>query len=82
MSLSKKIALAYHAFFDPRTPLLAKLILGGALVYGILPFDVVPDVLPLLGIADDAVLLLAAIMTFLRMTKAVRAELAVRTPLL
>ena len=35
--------------------------LVGALAYFVLPFDVVPDVLPLLGYTDDAAVLLTAL---------------------
>jgi carbonic anhydrase len=62
----------------PNTPLPAKLLLIGAMAYVVIPFDIVPDVLPLLGQADDILALIIAGMTFLRMTHAVREKL--RTP--
>ena len=33
----------------------------GALAYFVLPFDVVPDMMPLLGFSDDAAILLTAL---------------------
>lgn len=33
-----------------------------ALVYGVSPLDLIPDVLPLLGLADDAVVIVAMVL--------------------
>jgi uncharacterized membrane protein YkvA (DUF1232 family) len=52
---------AYYCATDPATPKRVKLVLVGALAYFVLPADVVPDFLPLLGFADDAAMLAAAI---------------------
>ena len=52
---------AYFCATDPATPKRVKLVLVGALAYFVLPTDVVPDLLPLLGFADDAAMLAAAI---------------------
>ena len=38
-----------------------KAALIGALAYFVLPFDVMPDVMPLLGFADDAAVLATAL---------------------
>ena len=51
----------YYCALDPATPRQAKYILLGALAYFILPIDVVPDFIPLLGFGDDAAVLYAAI---------------------
>ncbi len=40
---------------DPRTPRGTRWMLGGLLVYLALPIDLVPDFIPVLGYADDAV---------------------------
>ncbi len=52
---------AYYCATDPATPKRVKLVLLGALAYFVLPADAVPDLLPLLGFADDAAMLAAAI---------------------
>src|SRR3712207_3275824 len=52
---------AYYCATDPATPKRVKLVLVGALAYFVLPADAVPDLLPLLGFADDAAMLAAAI---------------------
>ena len=54
---------AFYCAFDPETPTRAKAILLGALAYFILPIDVIPDLLPLLGLTDDAAVIAAAIAT-------------------
>jgi uncharacterized membrane protein YkvA (DUF1232 family) len=52
---------AYYCAFDHATPLPVKAALVGALAYFLLPFDFMPDVLPLLGFTDDAAVLLTAL---------------------
>ena len=47
--------------FDRRTPRRVQAILLGALAYFVLPFDFVPDMLPLIGFTDDAAVLVTAI---------------------
>ena len=52
---------AYYCAFDSKTPLQVKATLVGALAYFVLPFDAIPDVLPVLGFTDDAAVLATAI---------------------
>jgi uncharacterized membrane protein YkvA (DUF1232 family) len=52
---------AFYCAVDPATPTRVKLTLMGALAYFILPVDVVPDFLPLVGFGDDAAVLALAI---------------------
>jgi len=47
----------YYCAFDRNTPRHVQATLIGALAYFILPFDAVPDMLPLLGYTDDMALL-------------------------
>jgi len=53
---------AWYCAFDRDTPNRVRFTLIGALAYFILPTDVVPDILPVLGFADDASVLSAAIL--------------------
>jgi uncharacterized membrane protein YkvA (DUF1232 family) len=52
---------AYYCAFDRDTPLQVKAALLGALAYFVLPFDAIPDVLPVIGFTDDAAVLATAI---------------------
>ena len=43
----------YYTLTDPSTPAKYKAVIMGALGYFILPFDLLPDLLPFAGLADD-----------------------------
>ncbi|HEX2029647.1 MAG TPA: YkvA family protein [Nitriliruptorales bacterium] len=51
---------------DERVPMRAKLVAGGVLAYLVSPVDLVPDVLPVAGQADDVALVLWAVRRLLR----------------
>ena len=55
------VLLLYYVLKDPGTPLKHKAIILGALGYFILPTDLLPDIIPLLGFTDDIVALAACI---------------------
>ncbi len=61
LPFAEDLIAAHYCAFDRQTPLRVKATLVGALAYFVLPADVIPDVLPLIGYADDAALLAAAI---------------------
>jgi uncharacterized membrane protein YkvA (DUF1232 family) len=50
----EEILTAHYCAFDRRTPFYVKVILAGAIVYFVVPDDLVPDSLSLIGLADDA----------------------------
>ncbi len=58
---SEDLLAAYYCAFDHRTPLKVKGTLVGALAYFVLPLDAMPDIMPVLGFTDDAVVLATAI---------------------
>ncbi len=51
----KEVALAYALVRDPRVPLSSKLLIAAAVLYVVMPFDLVPDI-PLLGWLDDGLI--------------------------
>lgn len=55
------ILAAYYCAFDRQTPRHVQIALLGAIAYFILPFDFVPDILPVLGFTDDAAILATAL---------------------
>ncbi len=61
LPFAEDLLAAYYCAFDRATPLQVKAALIGALAYFVLPFDAVPDMLPLLGYGDDAAVLVTAL---------------------
>ncbi|MFN0071196.1 MAG: YkvA family protein [Chloroflexota bacterium] len=65
-TLMREGQLAWHLLRDPRVPTLAKLIPGLALVYVLMPFDIIPDWVPIIGGVDDIAIVSGAITLFIR----------------
>lgn len=59
--LLDSIKFLYNAMTDPRTPFEVKTMAIAALVYLISPIDVIPDLIPGIGFADDAAAIAAAV---------------------
>ena len=55
------LVAAYYCAMDPETPFRVKGTLLAALAYFVLPIDVLPDLLVLVGFTDDLAVLMAAI---------------------
>src|SRR3954447_5080630 len=61
LPFAAELLAAYYCAFDKETPRHVQVALLGAIAYFVLPFDFVPDVLPILGFTDDAAVLATAI---------------------
>ena len=61
LPFAEDLLAAYYCAFDRDTPRHVQLSLLGALAYFVLPADIVPDMLPVLGFTDDAAVLATAI---------------------
>ena len=61
LPFAEDLLAAYYCAFDKQTPRHVQASLLGAIAYFILPFDFVPDVMPILGFTDDAAVLATAI---------------------
>ena len=58
---AEDLLAAYYCAMDSTTPTYVRAVLLGALAYFILPADVVPDLVAVVGFSDDAAVLAAAI---------------------
>jgi uncharacterized membrane protein YkvA (DUF1232 family) len=61
LPFAEDLLTAYYCAFDYETPLQVKAALLAALAYFVMPFDFMPDVMPILGFTDDAAVLATAI---------------------
>lgn len=67
----------YYELTDPGVPVREKAMLVGALGYLLLPLDLIPDIIPLLGFTDDFAALVAAYrMVKANITDEIRAKAA------
>ena len=53
---------------DNRTPKLAKILLGIAIVYLLSPIDIIPDFIPVVGYLDDVLIVPGLVIVALKMT--------------
>lgn len=63
-----KLSLVWQMFRDPAVPLLPKAILPVLAAYLAMPFDLIPDFIPLLGQLDDLVVIAAGLSAFVWLT--------------
>lgn len=61
LPFAEDLVAAYVCAFDRNTPRHVQVALVGALAYFVLPFDFIPDMMPLIGFTDDAAVLATAI---------------------
>ena len=65
--LKKKLALYRLVLKDPRPPRLPKVLLWLAIGYTLLPFDLIPDFLPVIGHIDDVIIVPLLVVLALRL---------------
>ncbi|MCZ2845676.1 MAG: YkvA family protein [Candidatus Bathyarchaeota archaeon] len=53
--------LLFYAIQDPEVPTKSKLTIAGALGYLILPVDLIPDMIPVVGFTDDLAIIVFAV---------------------
>lgn len=61
LPFAEDLVTAYFCAFDRDTPRHVQIALIGALAYFVLPFDFIPDMMPLIGFTDDAAVLATAV---------------------
>jgi uncharacterized membrane protein YkvA (DUF1232 family) len=65
--LKQKLTAYRLILKDSRTPKLAKILLGIAVGYLLLPFDLIPDFIPVVGHLDDLIIVPTLVILALRM---------------
>lgn len=53
---------------DPRVPATERVLVAGAILYALIPFDFIPDMLPLVGQVDDAYLIAISLLRLMSVT--------------
>ena len=66
-SLRRNVDLYRAVYADQRTPLSARVLLCAALAYMALPFDLIPDFVPLAGQLDDLIIVPGLILLAMRL---------------
>ena len=75
VTLPTYVRVVWGIVRDPRTPIGLKGILGASLLYVAMPFDLIPDAIPVVGRADDLTVLLLVLDLFVQNAPSeVRAE--------
>ncbi len=62
------LLLCFRLLTDPRVPAAERALVAGAIVYAIIPFDLIPDMLPFVGQVDDAYLIALTLLRLMERT--------------
>lgn len=63
----RELAVYRMVLHDTRTPMAPKILLGLAVGYAVLPFDLIRDFIPVLGQLDDLIIVPALVLIALKM---------------
>lgn len=64
LPIAEDVLTAYYCAFDRQTPIYVKAVILAAVAYVVLPDDWIPEFTPVMGYADDAAVLTAAMKLF------------------
>ncbi len=62
------IMLCVRLLTDPRVPATERALVGAAILYAIVPFDLIPDMIPFVGQIDDAYLIALTLLRLMERT--------------
>lgn len=62
------LLLCLRLMVDPRVPAKERILVGGAIIYAVVPFDFIPDMLPFVGQIDDAYLIAMSLLRLMMVT--------------
>lgn len=65
--LKQDLVAVFHAARDPRTPVAARILGLCVVAYALSPIDLIPDVIPVLGLLDDVILVPAGLWLVMRL---------------
>jgi len=62
------LLLCVRLLADPRVPAIDRALVAGAIAYAIIPFDLIPDMIPFVGQVDDAYLIALTLLRLMERT--------------
>ncbi|HEV8370747.1 MAG TPA: DUF1232 domain-containing protein [Pyrinomonadaceae bacterium] len=62
------VLLCGRLMVDPRVPTKERILVAGAIIYALVPFDLIPDLLPFVGQVDDAYLIALSLLRLATVT--------------
>lgn len=62
------LLLCGRLMVDPRVPTKERVLVAGAIIYAIMPFDLIPDMIPFVGQVDDAYLIALSLLRLATVT--------------
>jgi uncharacterized membrane protein YkvA (DUF1232 family) len=63
LTMVRRLGMYWRLIRDPKTPRIARLLVYAGLAYTLMPLDLLPDWIPVLGLLDDASILPVALVS-------------------